>query len=374
MDSYDAVIVGGGPAGSSCAWELRRSGLKVAIVDRQVFPRNKVCGGWITPAVFKELEIEPAEYGQGRLLQPITGFRTSHMGGREVETHFGKPVSYGIRRFEFDNYLLQRSGATLRLGQPLTSLERSGAGWIVNNQLRSPMLVGAGGTFCPVARFLGAKVSREFVVTAQEAEFDMDQGQLSHCSIRGETPELYFCSDMKGYGWCFRKHNVLNVGLGRLDRRSLSSHVSGFLNFLKATRKLSPDLPSALPGHAYLLFSQTTRKPVDEGVLLIGDAAGVSYAQSGEGIRPAVESGLLAARVIADAQGNYSRRRLDPYGDLLSKRFGGADSNWIERIGQRVPGSLVNPVARRLLETGWFAREVVLKNWFLRQHEVPLRV
>jgi flavin-dependent dehydrogenase len=151
MDSYDVVIIGGGPAGSSCAWELQRAGLEVAILDRQVFPRNKVCGGWITPAVFEELRIDPAEYGESRTLQPITGFRTSYMGGREVETRYGKPISYGIRRFEFDDYLLKRSGATFFQGATLTRLERSRGEWIINNRFRSPMLVGAGGTFCPIA-------------------------------------------------------------------------------------------------------------------------------------------------------------------------------------------------------------------------------
>ena len=73
MDQCDVLIVGGGPAGSSCAWRLRNSGLKVAILDRQRFPRDKVCGGWITPAVFDELAIDPAQYARGRVLQPITG-------------------------------------------------------------------------------------------------------------------------------------------------------------------------------------------------------------------------------------------------------------------------------------------------------------
>ena len=373
MDSYDVVIVGGGPAGSSCAWALKRAGLEVAILDRRVFPRNKVCGGWITPAALDELQIDPAEFGEGRVLQPITGFRTSYMGGREVETHYGRPISYGIRRFEFDDYLLRRSGATFLLGAPLSRLERSGGDWIINNQFRSPMLVGAGGTFCPVARFLGAKVSSETIVGAQEAEFEMDAQQLSQCSVRGEIPELYFCSDMKGYGWCFRKCNVLNVGLGRLDPHFLSRHVAEFLKFLKLTGKLSPDLSLTLTGHAYLLLSQTTRKPVDEGVLLIGDAAGVAYTQSGEGIRPAIESGLLAARVIAGAQGRYSRDRLESYGDLLAKQFGKSDSNWITRIGQRLPAGVVSSIARRLLETHWFAREVVLNRWFLRQNETALQ-
>ncbi len=126
MDSCDVLILGGGPAGSSCAWKLVRGGLDTIVLDKSCFPRHKVCGGWITPAVLSELDIEPEQYGLGRTLQPITGFRTSSMGAREVEITYGKPISYGIRRCEFDDYLLKRSGARLYCGDSLASLERSG--------------------------------------------------------------------------------------------------------------------------------------------------------------------------------------------------------------------------------------------------------
>src|SRR5690348_18303788 len=111
MDACDILVLGAGPAGSSCAWALRDSGLKVAILDRRAFPRDKVCGGWITPAVMEELQIDAREYQGTRVLQPLTGFRTSRIGGSEVQTDYGKPVSYGIRRCEFDAFLLARSGA-----------------------------------------------------------------------------------------------------------------------------------------------------------------------------------------------------------------------------------------------------------------------
>ena len=84
MRSCDVLIVGGGPAGSSCAWALRSSGVDVVILDKATFPRNKICGGWITPFVVKALEIDTTEYAQGRTLQPITGFTVSAMGQREV--------------------------------------------------------------------------------------------------------------------------------------------------------------------------------------------------------------------------------------------------------------------------------------------------
>ena len=76
---------------------------------------------------------------------------------------------------------------------------------------------------------------------------------------------------MRGYGWCFRKGNVLNLGLGRLGERQLLPHVEGFLEFLKAADKVSFDLPARALGHAYLLYDRTQREVVGDGVLLIGE-------------------------------------------------------------------------------------------------------
>ncbi len=135
MDSCDVLIVGGGPGRLLVRLATRGSGLDVVILDKQVFPRHKVCGGWITPAVLAELDIDPAEYGRDRVLQPITAFRTGSIGGPALETEYGEPVSYGIRRCEFDDYLLRRSGRTLLSGAPLKTLERAGDRWIANGSL-----------------------------------------------------------------------------------------------------------------------------------------------------------------------------------------------------------------------------------------------
>ena len=143
-----------------------------------------MCGGWITPAVLSELGIDAAEYGRGRLLQPITGFRTGSIGGSAIETDYHATVSYGIRRREFDEYLLRRSGARLIEGVPLESLLRDDGGWIVNGKTRARLVVGAGGHFCPVAKLTGAKRPGENAVVAQEAEFEMDPRQQAGCRIR----------------------------------------------------------------------------------------------------------------------------------------------------------------------------------------------
>jgi flavin-dependent dehydrogenase len=370
MDSCDVLIVGGGPAGSSCAWKLRDRGLDVAILDKQSFPRDKICGGWITPEVLDVLAIDPDKYGRGRVLQPITAFRTGCIEGSALDTSFGKPVSYGIRRCEFDDYLLKRSGARILPPSSLTSLERSGDGWIADENIRAHVVVGAGGHFCPVARLTGARLPQEDAVVAQEAEFEMDAQQLAQCRVSGNAPELYFSSDMKGYGWCFRKRNFLNVGLGRMDPHRLPDHVAAFLRFLKSAGRLLFDVPAAFHGHAYLLQGVSTRNVVADGLLLIGDAAGLAYEQSGEGIRPAIESGLMAAESIAAAQGQYSRERLEPYRVELGRRFRLSAKPWIPSLGRRLPPPLKSMLALRLLGTRWFTRDVVLKRWFLHWNEL----
>ena len=165
----DALVVGGGPAGSSCAWKLVQAGLDVLVLDKQVFPRDKVCAGWVTPPVMDVLQIDLEHYRRERVLQPITGFRTGLIDGLPVVTGYGHTVSYGIRRFEFDHYLLQHSQARVSLGEPLESIERVAGRWRVNRRIETPLLIGAGGHFCPVARHLGTSLgSTERVVAAQD--------------------------------------------------------------------------------------------------------------------------------------------------------------------------------------------------------------
>ena len=69
MQTCDVLIVGGGPAGTSCARALSRAGMDILLLDKAVFPRDKVCAGWVTPVVFAELEIDPIEYSRGRICQ-----------------------------------------------------------------------------------------------------------------------------------------------------------------------------------------------------------------------------------------------------------------------------------------------------------------
>jgi flavin-dependent dehydrogenase len=317
VDTCDVVIAGGGPAGSTCAWALGRAGLDVTIVDR-------------------------------------------------ATVHYGRAVSYGIRRCEFDDYLLHRSGARLALGARVDSIARDGSNWIVNDSIRAPMLVGAGGHFCPVARLLnrGRSDADGALVVAQEAEYATTSDEAA-CAARAEVPELYFCRDFSGYGWYLRKGAYVNVGIGRLDRHGLPLAATHFIGFLEAARRLDVARSRPWPGHAYVVWSGARRRAVDAGVLLVGDAAGLADPQSGEGIRPAVLSGLAAAKTILAAAGRYTGERLDPYNAWLRDTFGGART-MARAAGHFIAPAVWLPVARRLITSPAFVRHVVLDRGFLR--------
>jgi flavin-dependent dehydrogenase len=371
MDTCDALIVGGGPAGSTCAWKLRQAGVDPMVVDAAVFPRDKVCAGWITPQVITELDLDVEEYRRGRTFQPITGFRVGLIGGHEeIEAAYGRPVSFGIRRCEFDHYLLQRSGARVKAGTPIASIRRHGGDWIVNDSIRTPILVGAGGQFCPVARWINGPMNAAPLVVAQEGEFPIDDIAGDAFAIEGELPELYFCRDLKGYGWCVRKGSYLNVGLGRLDRQSLPAAAAQFVAFLQARRKIPAHASWRWHGHAYALYDSRRRRVVDSGVMLAGDAAGLAYPQSGEGIRPAIESGLLAAATIVEANGQYTESRLKPYEERLHTRFG--PGLLAPALSPLLSIGLKTGLARRLFEAPAFVRHVVLDRWFLHAREPAL--
>ena len=196
----------------------------------------------------------------------------------------------------------------------------------------------------------------------------MNSYQYFNCQVRGYMPEIYFCHDLKGYGWCIRKGRYLNIGSGREDSHGLSEKLEQFCDFLKKRGRIPQNIPEDFHGHAYLLYGRAKRKQLDDGVLLVGDAAGLAYPQSGEGIRPAVESGLMAATTIMEAAGDYSQARLQTYSNRLLGRFG-----TVAETNVKAPVFMRNYFAGALLENKWFTRHVVLDRWFLHSGQESLQ-
>jgi flavin-dependent dehydrogenase len=367
VERASVLIVGGGPAGSACATALTAAGCSALVVDQQRFPRDKPCAGWITPDVVERLDLPLAEYARDHVLQPVSRFRIGTIGGRAVDVDYGAPVSYGIRRSEFDAELLRRSGARLALGERVCEIRRSGREWVLDGRFAAPVLVGAGGHFCPVARLVHGAPPHEALVVARELELQLEGTELERCRVDPERPELYFSRDLRGYGWCFRKGDWLNVGLGRRDRRALPEQLEAFLSWLLRERKIA--LPrDGWRGHAYLVREGSGRQVAMDGVLLAGDAAGLAFAASGEGILPAIVSGQVAAQSILEAQGSTSEDALGrPYARRLAQALGRPSRP------QSRPGALTAAAGGVVLGIPWFARHVVLDRWFLHRQAAGAR-
>ena len=371
MESADVLIIGGGPAGSTAAWALRRQGADVLVWDRKPFPRDKICAGWITPHVVAALQLDLAEYAAGgRTCQPIRGFQVSRQGDREARVRYPDIVSYGIRRCEFDHYLLNRAGGRQRLGEPVRSLQRRDGTWVVNEAMRAPIVIGAGGHFCPLAQQLGAKLGQdEPIVAAQEAEFAIPAGAGDY-RVEPDLPEIFFTRDLKGYGWVFRKGDHINIGLGRQGNEKLADHVAAFVAWLASRGTVPATLGGKLKGHPYLLYGQAPRPLSGDGALLVGDAAGLAYPKSGEGIRPAVESALLAVRAVRAADGRLDDAARAGYERAIVERFGPRRTP--RDVLDLLPPWMLAGLAGRLFGRRWFAQRVVLDDWFFHASQAPL--
>lgn len=296
MVQADVIIVGGGPAGAACAAQLKKNGVDVRILDKKVFPRPKICAGWISPEIFDSLACSPETYPY-----PLTRIDRIHFHLFGVRMPV-KTRQYAIRRFEFDNWLISRAEVPVHTHQ-VRKIRKNNSGFVIDDQFACRYLVGAGGTHCPVRRtFLDPLQIRadRSLISAVEKEF---QGP---CRVR-ECHIWYLDRGLPGYAWYMpKKGGWINIGIGGKQHRLASRGTTIMKHWRKFVRRLLKqgflDLPPGNPkGHTYLL----RHKPVDlaqENVFLVGDAAGLSTVDMGEGIHAAIQSGIAAAGTITSGR------------------------------------------------------------------------
>jgi menaquinone-9 beta-reductase len=289
---WDVVIVGGGPAGSTAAWKLKQAGAEVLVLDKERFPRLKLCAGWITPEVVRDLEMNPGDYPHRFLT-----FDRLHAHLKGLHVRLGC-IQHSIRRFEFDAWLLERSRAAFEQHTVRTIRRDPGGGYCIDDAYRCRYLIGAGGTRCPVYRtfFRDANPrASELQTVTLEHEFAYDW-QDPDCHL------WFFEKGLPGYSWYVPKANGwLNVGVGgmaeRIKRRGddIKQHWASFTRMLG--RKLARDASYEPAGYSYYLRGVVGVARVEDA-FLTGDAAGLATRDMCEGIGPAVRSGLRAAQAV----------------------------------------------------------------------------
>ncbi len=293
MINAKVIIVGGGPAGSTCAWRLRKYGIECLILDKQEFPRQKLCAGWITPQVIKDLEIDVKAYPLS--LKRFNRFHV-HISSRDVTL---KVNQFAIRRYEFDEWLLKRSGAAIQT-HDVKHIKKAGDSYVIDDRYRCRYLVGAGGTNCPVYKTFFKQLNpraKDRLVVSLEEEFPYEY-QDGDCHL------WFLQNKLPGYSWYVPKGNgYVNIGIGGFAER-LKANNDTIQNqwrlFIKELERLSLVKGYQARAKGYLYYVR--RVGVDVGhmdrVFLTGDAAGLATRDMGEGIGPAVQSGILAADAI----------------------------------------------------------------------------
>ena len=375
VSRHDVIVVGGGPGGSTAAGRLARAGLRPLLLDAAVFPRVKVCAGWVTPEALADAEVDPEKYPA--TIQAFSACRFEFEGARH-ETRWRHPASYGIVRREFDHYLLERAraaGCDVREGARVTAVTPGPEGVEVvtaRGVHSAPFVVGAGGHWCPVARAFGHVSGDEEVVIAQESETRLPPERVAALGESWRAPELYVERDLKGYGWYFPKGDVLNVGIGCIAGPGvdLQRRRDALVESLHASGRLPRDLRiEPFRGHAYVVRRRAPRRVAGDAFCLVGDAAGLARDLSGEGIGPAIRSGLLAAEAVAA----HLRRGvpLDGYARAIVRRYGAGEPGWLGRQLARIPDALARAVVRTMLSAGATRRHVILGGIFGMREVTP---
>jgi geranylgeranyl reductase family protein len=312
---YDTIVVGAGPAGSTCAYRLASAGASVLLLDRARFPRDKPCGGGVTGRAARLLPFSIAPVVE----DTVATVRMRLRYGAWFERGGGDPLVLMTQRLRLDALLVEHAvtaGAELREGVKVTAAEAGPDGAAVTaggETYHAETLVAADGVngVCAKALDLGGN---QAVGVALEG--NVPYSRLGEAYRGRAVLELGIVPG--GYGWVFPKGDHANIGLGgwQSEGRRLRASLSG----LCAAHGVDLGDLEGLRGYRLPLRSprSTLARP---RAAVVGDAAGLVDPVSGDGMFEAFLSGQLAADAVGDVLEGRAEG-LEPYGEGLTRRLG----------------------------------------------------
>lgn len=350
----DVLVVGAGPAGSAAAAWAARAGLEVVLADAEVFPRDKPCGDGLTPRAIAELDALGAS-------QWITtrarnaGLRAAGFGQTlYLPWPGGSLPNYGSAapRLQLDDAIRKvalEAGVTPLEGLRATDVERDARGRVVaaifidaekqTTRIECNRLIVADGARSQLGRVLGREWHRgtAYGVAARayiESGRSDDPWISSHLELRGTNNEL-----LSGYGWIFPLGDgEVNIGVGTLAtaKRPADINLRQLIQHYTDQQRGEWELTGELRGtwSALLPMGGAVSGVAGPNWMLVGDAAGCVNPLNGEGIDYGLETGHLAAQLLASSTNDYATA----WPAILREQYGLAFS-----IARRLAGLLTVP-------------------------------
>jgi len=338
MKYYDIIIVGSGPAGCACALSLKGSGLRVLVIDKSTFPRDKVCGDAIPNTVPKALMMLDEKYLTALRAFPekvnIDSCKVVAPSGKSVTLHF-KLEGYASTRLDFDNFMVnlaeQESQAAVITGEGLTDVILSNNHVEVTtdkgNRYTSKLIIGCDGAHSVLNKKLtSTKVDHNHYIGAVRAYYKNVKG------LQPNTMEIHLVKGfMPGYFWIFPlTNNTCNTGFGMVSssisskkinlRKSLLDIVSNS----ETIRKRFTDAVALEDPIGYGLPTGSRKVQISgDRFMLAGDAASLIDPATGEGIGNAMISGIKAGQhaIKCFNKNDFSSSFMKQYEDAIHRYF-----------------------------------------------------
>ena len=321
MKHYDALVVGGGPAGSTTALRLAEAGVSVLLVDKARFPRDKPCGGGLTMRAVRQCPVDPTPVVEEEVDLVELRFRYRD----SVERRASEPVILMTQRRRLDAFLLDAArerGVEVREG---TTVDPS--------EFPADVIIGADGANGTTAKAVGLG---EGIVHGIAYEGNAAYGSLDR-SRYARRAVIELADIPGGYAWVFPKGDHANVGVGAWQHAGpqLREH----LRQLCEAHGVDPATLAELRGHRLPLRRPATRI-AGRRALLVGDAAGLLDPVSGDGMYECFVSSRLATAAIVELLAGHSSS-LEPYEAAVDAELGSLHrASWkLKRALDRWPRS-----------------------------------